>query len=182
MLPRLSFALRWPNFLAPFAVFVLATTALATMAVGQPSPPNADYGDAPDGAPAAYPGPFANVIGRFPTLFATTNSRGNGPGAFALDGSLESIGDPPSLEPDARVVDQDDDDGTARLTLILRSIPAQALLSVDVTLAPNAPAVPRYLNALVDLDLDGRWGDLAPPAPSGSSRRQSEWVVRNFRI
>ncbi len=52
--------------------------------------PAADYGDAPDGYPTRYTASSGEVasIGSFPSAFATTNSRVDGPGAHALDTSL----------------------------------------------------------------------------------------------
>jgi hypothetical protein len=45
--------------------------------------------------------------------------------------------------------------------------------AVVVTVAPGAPAAPRYLNVVTDADADGRWKN---------NRFVTEWVVRNARF
>ena len=65
---------------------------------GGGAPPAADFGDAPDGQNAGYPPPFAGVIGNFPTLFATTNSRYGLPGAHTLVTGDEWLGPVVSAE------------------------------------------------------------------------------------
>ena len=66
------------------------------------------------------------------------------------------------------------DDGVTALILSLDQVPAQATLEVSVALTAAAPRGPRYLNALIDMNLDGRWsvGEDATP----------EWAVRNLVV
>lgn len=127
----------------------------------------ADYGEAPDELPADYSGPFADVVGHFPTLFQTTNSRIVGtPGAHALEVPLEkseTLGVRLSWEMDAN--DPDDPDGTANLVFDdyadgLRLIPWPPALAFTVKLGAQAPSGPRYVNVLIDLDRNGTWDPL----------------------
>lgn len=141
----------------------------------------ADFGDAPDGAPAGYRG--TRVIGRFPTRLDTRSSPN--PGAHVLRPGADRLGDIVTAEagaddradPDGvpNLVNRDGgDDGVLSLTLALDRAPAQATLDVMVSLASGAPSGPRYLNVLIDMNLDGRWsvGEDATP----------EWAVRNLVV
>lgn len=176
MLHRSSAALQ------PLLVLAGALLALAPAARGQA--PVADYGDAPDGVAAGYPAPFDGVLGQFPTLFGTANGRNGAPGAFALDGGADSLGAPPSVETDANdpadpdgapnLVDADSDDGSPGIVVIADSIPARARLAIDVSIDPQVP-VRRFLNVLIDLDLDGRWSGRAAGG-------EPEWAVRNLEV
>lgn len=139
----------------------------------QSSAPAADYGDAPDGQNAYY-----GVEGRFPTLYATTNSKLSRPGGHSLNVGEETLGVNISAEVDANdpndpdnvpnLVDSDNDD---RMFLILTE--QDAKLCFDVTVNETAPDVPRYINVLIDFDQDGNWTD-------GSYG--TEWVVVNEEI
>lgn len=152
--------------------------------------PLAEYGDAPETGFAGYSASYVNVEAKFPTLFNTVNSL-YGPGAHALDSGEEWLGDPAfgglySYENDAddpadgdgvmNLVDSDaHDDGVVGLNVNLISIPPPAVLTVDVTVNDGAPDVPRYLNVVIDLNMDGKWnGDAAGGEP--------EWVVQNFVV
>jgi len=143
----------------------------------------ADYGDAPDDQPCGYSdNPATDVIGRFPTLFDTRNSRIPGsPGAHALRVGEEALGDLllTSRERDAddpndpdqapNLIDDDIDDG-----LSLELLPSgQLQLRVSVQVASTAPLGKRYLNVLYDLNQDGEWRE----TPTGQ-----EWIIRNLEI
>jgi hypothetical protein len=125
--------------------------------------PLADYGDAPDGE-IAYAG---NVMGRFPTRFATANGVGGRPGGHATTIGAEMLGRTVSGESD--VTDPADPDGRPnridgdaddRMFIVWdpNTDPPTANLIYDCTVAAAAPAGDRYVNALVDLDRDGHWG------------------------
>lgn len=160
-----------------------APTAAVTAAASPTAPPAlaADFGDAPDGAPAGYRG--TRVIGRFPTRLDTRSSPN--PGAHVLGPGPDRLGEAVTAEADAddradpdgvpNLINADDgDDGVIALTLSLDQVPAQATLEVSVALTAAAPPGPRYLNVLIDMNLDGRWsvGEDATP----------EWAVRNLVV
>lgn len=155
-----------------------------TLAALAAAAPVAEYGDAPESGPAGYAGPYSTVEAAFPTLHATTNS--SGPGAHALDSSMEWLGENFSYEEDANdpadpdgVMNLDNaddyDDGVKGLTIELTSIPPPATLSVGVSVDAGAPNVPRYLNAVIDLNMDGKWGGHAAGG-------EPEWVVQNMPV
>ena len=160
-----------------------APTAAVTAAASPTAPAAlaADFGDAPDGAPAGYRG--TRVIGRFPTRLDTRSSPN--PGGHVLAPGLDRLGDTVTAEagaddrsdPDGapNLINGDGgDDGVMALTLALDQVPAQATLEVIAALAADAPRGPRYLNVLIDMNLDGRWsvGEDATP----------EWAVRNLAV
>ena len=160
-----------------------APTPAATAAASPTAAPAlaADFGDAPDGAPAGYRG--TRVIGRFPTRLDTRSSPN--PGAHVLAPGPDRLGENVTSEagaddqadPDGQpnLINGDDgDDGVLALTLTLDQIPARATLDVNVALTVGAPPGPRYLNVLIDMNLDGRWsvGEDATP----------EWAVQNLTV
>ena len=160
-----------------------APTAAVTAAASPTAAPllAADFGDAPDGAPAGYRG--TRVIGRFPTRLDTRSSPN--PGAHILSPGHDRLGETVTAESDAddradpdgvpNLINADHgDDGVTALTLALDQVPAQATLEVSVALTAAAPPGPRYLNVLIDMNLDGRWsvGEDATP----------EWAVRNLVV
>lgn len=125
-------------------------------------PPAGDYGDAPDGT-LAYNG----VVGSFPTKLATANSRIPGsPGGHAIITGLEMLGrtvsaergatDPADPDMIQNLVDNDLDD---QIFLVTDGVVGR--LYAWVTVDKNAPDVPRYINALCDLDRDGSWQNVA---------------------
>jgi hypothetical protein len=142
-----------------------------------------DYGDAPDGGLCGYASdPAQDVLGRFPTRYDTTNSRVAGePGAHALIGGEEALGDPrlTSLEkgaddandPDGtpNLVDDDTDDGLSIELLADGSLG----FSVTVTAAPNAATQVCYLNAVYDVNRDGEWRNTASA---------TEWIIKNQMV
>ena len=171
----------------PTAAAAAAPTPAATPdATAAPSPTAApalaaDFGDAPDGAPAGYRG--TRVIGRFPTRLDTRSSPN--PGAHMLAPGSDRLGDNVTTEagaadpadPDGQpnLINGDGgDDGVLALTLALDQIPAQATLDVSVALTVAAPPGPRYLNVLIDMNLDGRW--------SVGEGETPEWAVRNLVV
>lgn len=160
-----------------------APTAAVTVTASPTAPPAlaADFGDAPDGAPAGYRG--TRVIGRFPTRLDTRSSPNSG--AHVLSPGPDRLGEAVTAEagaddrsdPDGapNLINADDgDDGVIALTLSLDQVPAQATLEVSVALALAAPPGPRYLNVLIDMNLDGRWSVGEDETP--------EWAVRNLVI
>ena len=155
-------------------------------ATAAPSPAGAsalvaDFGDAPDGAPAGYRG--TRVIGRFPTRLDTRSSPN--PGGHVLRPGPDRLGEAVTAEANAddradpdgvpNLVNGDDgDDGVVALTLDLDQAPAQATLEVMVSLTADAPRGPRYLNVLIDMNLDGRWSVGEDETP--------EWAVQNLVV
>jgi len=141
---------------------------------GSPSQaPTGDYGDAPDGQDAYY-----GIPGRYPTLFNTANSQFGRPGGHTLNIGEETLGVNVSAEVDAtdpndpdgvpNLVDADSDE---RIFVIVEG--TQAKLAFTVSVAPNAPDVTRYANAVIDFDQNGRWS-------TGTYR--TEWVLVNLTI
>ena len=137
----------------------------------------ADFGDAPDGVSAGYPNP--RVIGRFPTRLSSLTAEG--PGAHIRRPGLDRLGSSVTAESDAddpadtdgvpNLVNQDaGDDGVLGLSVSLAPPRALAQLTVAVTLGPAAPAGPRRINVLIDIDRDGRW---ASP---------DEWVLQDWEV
>lgn len=159
------------------------TAGLAALAVtgcvnvGGPLP--GDYGDAPDGGPTGYPGPFAQV-GAFPTLSANN-------GAVAQDAAQIRLGPGASIEIDANdpadpdgqpnlnPANTDSDDGLVDFVLVLTSIPPLAALTVSLTAPPGSGGGNFFVNALIDMNLDGEWGGVSSPGVP-------EWVVKNFPV
>ncbi len=132
------------------------------------APPAGDYGDAPDGFLAGYAHPFDQVVGRFPTLYDTENSRVGGRGAVVLNPGVATLGLQVSTERGA--LDQRDPDGRQNMIdddafddglSVDRPLP----LLLNVSLSPGARRTTWYLNVLVDVNHDGEWRD--------------EWFVRN---
>jgi hypothetical protein len=162
----------------------LAFSMTVTLARSGRGAASGDYGDAPDGLPAGYSGPFAGVIGRFPTLYASTSGA---VGGHTLEVPLEEaaiLGDQISWEADAD--DPADPDGTPNLIWDDFNdgveIEAPANLAFKVTIGPKAPAITRYINVLIDLDRSGAWDqeeewaikNLAADVPPGASQRISQ--------
>jgi len=141
---------------------------------GSPSQaPTGDYGDAPDGQDAYY-----GIPGHYPTLFSTTNSQFGRPGGHTLNIGEETLGVNMSAEVDANdpndpdgapnLVDADSDE---RISVIVED--TQAKLAFTVTVAANAPDVPRYANAVIDFDQNGSWSE---------GTYGAEWVLVNMAV
>jgi hypothetical protein len=133
----------------------------------------ADYGDAPDGLDA-----YEGVMGHYPTLFNTTNSRFSRPGGHTLNTGLETLGFNVSAEADA--TDPSDPDGVPNLVdsdsderIYIITEQNQARLAFTVAVSINAPDMTRYANALIDFDQSGDWsyGDAG-----------TEWATVNLTV
>jgi len=151
--------------------------------------PTADYGDAPDGQNALYAPPYSGIIGNFPTIFSTYNSRYGLPGAHTLDTSDSWLGNVVSMEVDPddpadpdgveNFIDDDFDDGIvgwpcpAGSPAVPWPSPLSVTMTFEVTVAASAPAVTRYMNILIDLDNDGEWR---------SAGAEPEWIVMDFPV
>lgn len=122
-----------------------------------------DFGDAPDGAPTGYPAGFAQS-GRFPTLLSSN-------GARALSGQGARLGTDISMEPDA-LPGGDADDGLTDLVIQLVSIPPPARMGLVVYLPPGSTGGTWYVNALIDMNMDGTWGGTTETG-------LQEWAVQN---
>ena len=178
---------RWLKWLAALAVGFLLVFFFASPAHGQ------DYGDAPDPYDSCYPVPAGQpaIIGKFPTLFNTSNSRVGNPGvhhlvvgeewfgpAGAVPSAESDANDP--LDPDGRpnLVNNDSfDDGLPPIPfwLVLTSIPPAATITFQVTVPAGAPDIDRYVNILIDWDRSGDW----KLNPAGVAE---EWVVKNLVV
>lgn len=135
--------------------------------------PVADFGDAPDGQMA-----YQGIVGRYPTLFATSNSLFSRPGGHVLNVGLEMLGDTVSSEQDA--TDPADPDGVPNLVdadkderVFLIQKDNQVRLATVVTIDDSAPEGARYLNLLIDFNQDGRWKQYAST---------DEWAVVNDKV
>jgi cysteine-rich repeat protein len=150
------------------AAFVLAAWA-AVLA-------QSDFGDAPDGVTASYPG-FPGVLGRYPTLPTTSSTRFPGNVGIEHDATtaivLGGASSVTTLEAVPEVTDLDVDDSGAYVWISLTGIPSGAILTVPVTIAPEAAEGPYFLNVLIDQNNDGEWKD----TPS-----LREWAVRDRPI
>lgn len=170
---------RGRRFLA-LAIGALVALMPATTFAKPQADPLGDYGDAPDG------GGF-----RFPTRYLTSNSRVGGHGANHRTTGLEMLGTTVSAEFGAS--DPADPDGVPNLVNAdggddgLIGVLARAYgspftggppltdltLGVRVTIPAGAPAGPRFLNILLDVNRDGQWR---------YSARDPEWVVENVAV
>ncbi len=134
-----------------------------------------DYGDAPDNGPTYYRMMFETsaATGRFPTLYATANSRYGNPGIHHLVTNQEWFGPldaPPSRETDANDTTSDEDihdnlinddlrdNGLPKIPffIALTQAPPAAVLSYRVSVPAGAADAPRYVNVLIDWDQDGQ--------------------------
>ena len=129
-----------------------------------------DFGDAPDnsldGGIEAYPG----VPGRFPSLFTTANASVPGnTGPRHLTVNEEWLGNltlSTTTESDANLVDNDEDDVSVTLSCPA-GFPARGaavcFLQIEsIAVGAAAPAGARYVNALVDVNRNGRWESATP--------------------
>jgi hypothetical protein len=183
--------IRFRRLLILLVLVLLVLLASARTTLGQAV---ADYGDAPDGTDSYYPVPPGQppIPGNFPTLFNTSNSRVPGaPGAHHLTVGEEWFGPPasiPSAENDAN--DSADPDGRPNLVgndgfddglppvpffLVLTSLPPQAFITFQVSVAAGAPQVDRHVNIVIDWDRSGTWRR----NPAGVAE---EWVIKNLRV
>ena len=151
----------------PTPAGIAPTPATAPTPTGVPlavTQPVVDFGDAPDGGSAGYVD--VAVEAGFPTL------AGSGGPRIARAG-FETLGLAVSGDDEAKITNADeDDDGVSGMVVSLNSAPPMASVQFDVAVAADAPAISRYVNVLIDLNGDGRWGGIA-------SGGEPEWVVRN---
>ncbi len=155
----------------------VALLALAlTSAIGPAALAQSDFGDAPDGVTASYPG-FPGVLGEYPTLPTTASTRF--PGNIGIEHDvttqirLGGAAGATTVELTPNVTDLDEDNSGAFVWISLTGIPSGAAISVPVTIDADAPAGPYYLNVLIDQNNDGEWKD----TPS-----LREWAVRDRPI
>ena len=141
-----------------------------------------DYGDAPDGQSTGYPVTFGLLqhapIGQFPTRISSN-------GAHTLDASKVRLGrtisgedgpeDPNDPDGVPNLPNSDLDDCISNLIILLNSIPPTAVLTILVSAPPNIEGGQYYVNVLIDLNADGRWGGTAAGG-------EPEWVVKNYPI
>lgn len=145
--------------------------------------PVGDYGDAPDGSLAGYEEPFNKVIGKFPSLFSTSNSRLGRTGAHALRTGQETLGLEVSVETDVidpadpdgtiNLVDEDSRDDGLRVGFDQADPDTPKTIDIVVAVAQAAPAVRRFVNMLVDRNHDGVWQRFG---------ETEEWVIKNQEV
>lgn len=150
-----------------------AAMAAATLAGGCMG----DYGDAPDGAATGYPPAFTQT-GAFPTLLSSGGAVALdvddvvlGAGASAEDDANDP-GDPDGV-PNLAPANTDSDDGIVDFVLVLVSIPPPAAAAFQVSAPAGSPGGTYFLNALIDLNMDGQWGGTVAPG-------LVEWAIVNF--
>jgi len=141
------------------------------------SAPAGDYGDAPEGDLTDYPDLFAQT-GGFPTLFSSN-------GARTLRVDEATLGPTASVEVDANdpadpdgvqnIPNTDSDDGLTDLFISLTAIPPPTTLSVNVSAPEGSPGGSFWLNAVIDLNMDGQWG-------GRGANGEMEWVVQNRHV
>jgi hypothetical protein len=154
--------------------------------------PWADFGDAPDNSLtsmlAGYDPPFETIIGKFPTLLATINSRSAQPGNHHWDPFYIGLGPDASLEADAYAPGADEDgfpnidpfldvadqdsvcDGLLNTYL---PIGVYTQLRLIIKALANTEA---YINVLCDWNCDGIWQGTDP------NNGSPEWVVQNQKV
>jgi hypothetical protein len=165
----------YPALAPRVAFFAVGLLAFAAALTGCRTP--GDYGDAPDQSSTGYPALFA-TNGLFPTLAArngATTRRTDlatlGPTASAERDANDPLD--PDGQPNLNPSNTDLDDGIVDFVLVLISIPPPAAMVVNVSAPAGIPADTWFINAVIDMNLDGAWGGAAA---SGVP----EWCVRNF--
>ena len=143
-----------------------------------------DYGDAPEDEEAGYAGP--RIVGEFPTLY----DMGCPPGDYVVHRFPRDVvflgdvagGDTATDDPDARVVDEDLDDGV----LLSPWTPChEETVRFEVTVQPDADGRGEiYFNLLVDWDRNGRWegASVCEPTEHFPGGIAPEWAIRNLRL
>ena len=143
---------------------VCVFTLLMTLAVPAAA---ADFGDAPDGQPTGYPGLFAQD-GQFPTLAASN-------GIQFTDLTQATLGPAVTDETDALITNGDSDDGIVNFIVLPISIPAPAIMTVNI----NGPATSNggrfWVNVLIDINMNGEWDGVIGPGIN-------EWAVKDFPV
>lgn len=194
-----------PNKRAVSSSFVICTQVVLATAViwfgslGTPAHAQlTDFGDAPDNTVnptlEAYPG----VAGRFPSLLNTTNAvvPGNTGAHHDLTGTGEWLHPvqpsgivlaPVTGESDAKLVDQDEDGAVVQIFCEVPPPPPgfppalwQYFLQINaIGVNEVAPDTLRFVNALVDVNRNGRW-DSADPF--GTFPREHVIVDKAMRV
>lgn len=148
-----------------------------------------EFGDAPDaGLLAGYPVPNDAVVGRFATVYRTSNSRYSQPGAHIVypgyfwlgvrysreADALSGDEDPePNLDPSAKLSNRDFYDDGLLLPISVNPCGFTGL-HITVNSWANTPASSPYVNVLIDFNRDGEW--------SGAVEGAAEWAVQNLRF
>jgi hypothetical protein len=149
--------------------------------IGDATPPDpapaGDYGDAPEGGPTNYASLFAQ-IGQFPTLFSSDGARTLIVDEAYLGSAASSeagANDPADPDGVPNLTNADSDDGIVDFFITLTSIPPPTTLTVEVTAPGGSPGGTYYLNAIIDLNMDGEWG-------GQGANGELEWVVQNQAV
>ena len=153
--------------------------ALAGLLLAAGCAQRGDYGDAPDGGATGYPPGFAQ-IGHFPAARASGGPVARDTTATVLGhgaSSERSADDPddPDRVPNMAPMNTDSDDGPLDFVLQLTSVPPPARTAFMISASNSSDGGKYYLNVLVDLNMDGRWGGSAGPD-------LPEWTVRNLAV
>lgn len=139
----------------------------------------AEYGDAPDGSSTGYAGIFEQT-GQFPTLEARNGARAL-QSKDAVLGSVASLEknandtSDPDGQPNLNPSNTDSDDGIVSMVIIPVSIPVPAELQILVSGPAGGSGGDFFVNVLIDLNLNGKWGGTAV-------NNEPEWVVQNFPV
>lgn len=160
------------------AVLVCTALFLSTAAGAQS---DADFGDAPDDTSDSTIEAYGGIPGRFPTLLNTSNAAVPGNrGAHHLMVNEEwlartDIAAPTTTsEADANIFDNDADDALVHIFCVQVAVGGAGGAGLPVALdlcflqvnaihvGAVAPDVPRYVNALVDVNRNGRWDSALP--------------------
>lgn len=159
---------RVTNFAWVAALLGLVACSSRSEVPSDPNTPPGDYGDAPDGK--AIDPVSGGKTGTFPT-----RSRD---GARVLDVNRAWLGSPGTVErgaedprdPEGRPnVEYDQDDGLAEM--VLRSAGGKVMAELALDVVVDDAASKYWLNVLVDLNGDGRWGG-----------QSGEWAVQNLEV
>jgi hypothetical protein len=145
------------------------------------TPIRGDYGEAPDGGQTGYPSLFEQNA-QFPTFYAHDGAR-----VANVDGAV--LGN--TISPEIDVNDPADPDGAPNLSqadaptecdcqkslfTMLQSIPPPTRMGFTVSVPTGATGGTYYVNILIDLNMNGKWGGVA------SGGNEPEWVVKNLEI
>ncbi|MEK7794229.1 MAG: hypothetical protein AAB353_06855, partial [Candidatus Hydrogenedentota bacterium] len=129
-----------------------------------------DFGDAPDLSDADF-GLAGNVAspvsGQYPSLLNTTNTVDGRTGPYHDPIEEEWLGDANDFvdaEDDSNQVDVDPfDDGFRGFFFLAIGVPIPTWAIYEVTVAPDAPNVARFLNVAMDFNLNGKWANQTVP-------------------
>jgi PKD repeat protein len=127
----------------------------------------ADFGDAPDNGTDWWGG-----TSHFPTLDANTGPKHiqGDVSTFWLGNIGTSGNNTTTMEADAKVIDNDEDDGQPFIFILLVGIPAPSNITVPISTSPSHnPATDIYVNVVIDVDNDLDFDD----------NPDQNWVVQN---